>query len=138
MQAEAEAIASRRPRRVGERLAMGFLFALMAIGSLALWLGIPIGGLWALSKLTDTKANHFLAALVAIPAAMVLFAVGLAWLNRLYLRIREASQPPEDDRPWTIRGPLDYLVRWSLLLAGIAFILWFFVLAENPCSCSGC
>jgi hypothetical protein len=124
--------------RARERAALGLLLVLMAIGSLALWLGIPVGGLWALSKLTETKANHFLAALVAIPAAMVLFAVGLAWLNRLYLRIREASQPPEEDPPWTIRGPLEYFMRWSLLLAAIAFILWFFVLAENPCSCSAC
>jgi hypothetical protein len=135
--AQAEAVSSGGPR-ARERIVLGFLFVLMALGSLALWLGIPVGGLWALSKLTETKANHFLAALVAIPAAMVLFAVGLAWLNRLYLRIREASQPPEDDRPWATRGPLDYLIRWSLLLAGIAFLLWFFVLAENPCSCSAC
>jgi hypothetical protein len=129
---------ARRPPRFIERIALGFLLALMGLGSFALWLGIPVAGLWALGKVTETKSAHFVSALVAIPAIMVLFAVALAWLNRLYLRIREPSQPPEDDRPWTIRGPLDYFIRWSLLLAGLAFILWFFVLAENPCSCSGC
>jgi hypothetical protein len=134
----AGAMSARRPPRAVERLARAFLLALMAAGSFALWLGIPIAGLWALGEVTETKANHFLGALVAIPAAMVLFAVGLAWLNRLYLRIRETSQPPKDDRPWAIRGPLEFFMRWSLLLAAIAFVLWFFVLAENPCSCSGC
>jgi hypothetical protein len=125
--------------RAREKAALRLLLLLMALGSLALWIVIPIAGLWGLAKVTDTKSSHFLAALVALPTAMVLFAIGLAWMNRLYLRIRHASQPPDDDEPpWTIRGPLEFFMRWSLLIAGIAFILWFFVLAENPCSCSAC
>ena len=125
-----------RPPRASDRLASGFLLVLMALGTLALWIGIPIAGLWGLSKVTDSIGTHFLAALVVIPTAIVLFAVALTWLNRLYLRVRRASRP-EDERPWAIRGPLDFFMRWSLLLAGIAFLAWFFILAENPSSCSG-
>lgn len=130
------AVTARTRLRARERIALGFLLVLMALGSFALWIIIPIAGLWGLGKVTHSIGTHFVAALVSIPAAMILFTVGLTWVNRLYLRIRHASQPPDDEPPWTIRGPLEYFMRWSLLIAGIAFVLWFFLLAENPPSCS--
>jgi hypothetical protein len=110
----------------------------MAIGSLALWVGIPVGALWGLGEVTHSKATHFLAALVVIPTGLILFAIALGWLNRLYLRVRQASEPADEDHPALPRGPLEYFMRWSLLGAFTAFLLWFFILAERPCSCAAC
>ena len=63
----------------------------MGVGSLVLWIGLPIGVLWALSKMTESSTHHFVAALIAVPAAMALFAPALFWLNGLYLRVIGAS-----------------------------------------------
>jgi hypothetical protein len=128
---------TRRPR-ARDRLAAGFLLVLMAIGSLALWMGVPVAGLWGLGKVTHSTATHFLAALVVIPTGLILSAMALGWLNRLYLRVRQASEPADEDQAAPARGPLEYFMRWSLLAAFTAFLLWFFILAERPCSCSAC
>jgi len=64
-------------RRPLDRLAAGFLLLLMGVGSLVLWIGLPGGVLWALSRLTESSTQHFLLALIAVPAAMVLFAPAL-------------------------------------------------------------
>jgi ABC-type uncharacterized transport system permease subunit len=125
------------PVRARDRVASGFLLVLLAIGSLALWVGIPVGALWGLGQVTHSNATHFLAALVVIPTGLILFAIALGWLNRLYLRVQRSSQPP-DEQPRLITGPLEYFMRWSLLAAFTAFLLWFFILAERPCSCSAC
>jgi hypothetical protein len=132
-----EAMTTGSPR-ARDRLASGFLLALMAIGSVALWVGVPVGALWGLSKVTHSKPDHFLAALVVVPIGLILFAIVLAWLNRLYLRVQQASASSDEDRAFTTKGPLESLLRWSLLFAFVAFILWFFILAERPCSCSAC
>jgi ABC-type uncharacterized transport system permease subunit len=132
-----DAVTARSPRR-RDRLASAFLLVLIAIGSVALWVGVPVGALWGLSKVTHSNATHFLAALVVIPVGLILFGIALAWLNRLYLRVQQASQPNDAEQPRVTRGPLEYLMRWSLLFAFTAFVLWFFILAERPCSCSAC
>jgi hypothetical protein len=136
--ASASEVIATRPVRARDRLAAGFLVVLMAIGSLVLWVGVPVGALWGLGKLTHSTATHFLASLVVIPIGLILFAIGLGWLNRLYLRIHQATEPNDEEQPGPIRGPLEYFMRWSLLAAFTSFLLWFFILAERPCSCSAC
>ncbi len=42
------------------------LVALMVVGGLALWIGVPAGILWALGELTDTKSQHLLLGLLAV------------------------------------------------------------------------
>jgi hypothetical protein len=128
-----------------DRAAAAFVLCVLAVGTFALWIGIPLGGAWALGELIDTPAGHYLAGIVGIPLAMVLFAPVLFWLNRLYLRIRQASHvadaedgweeawDPEGDEPRLIpRGPLEPLLFISFAIALVAFIVWFFVFAENP------
>jgi hypothetical protein len=119
-----------------DRMAAGFLLALLALGSLTLWIGIPIGWLWVASKITGTSGSHFFAAMVGTPIAIILFGAVLAWINRLYLRIVRSgpAEPIEDeeDEPRFVRGPLEPLLVGSLAIAVAALCVWFFVLAENP------
>src|SRR5207244_1846420 len=59
---------------LGDRLAGVFVLVTLGVATLVFWLGIPIGGLWFLSKVTDSWNGHFLLSLVLIPTAMALFA----------------------------------------------------------------
>ena len=66
MHARVESVNAHDGRRPLDRLAAGFLILLLAAGSLVLWIGIPAGGLWAFSKLTNSSNDHFLLSLVFI------------------------------------------------------------------------
>ena len=122
-------------RRLGDRLAATFLLVLLGIGSLVLWIGIPAGGLWAFSKVTESSNRHFLLSLVLIPVAMALFAPALFWLNGLYLRVIGVLHPDDEDadeRRWHVRGPLETFLYLGMVVALVALFVWFFFFAENP------
>jgi hypothetical protein len=120
-------------RRPLDRLAPGFLLLVMGVGSLVLWIGIPIGVLWALSRVTESSTQHFVLAVIAVPAAMALFAPALLWLNGLYLRMIGALRPEDDEeRRWRLGGPLELLLYASMALALVALFAWIFFLGERP------
>jgi len=125
----------RRPStRALDRLAAAFLLLLLAVGSLVLWIGIPVAGLWGFSKVTDSTTAHFLLSLFLIPLAMALFAPGLFWLNGLYLRVTGVigQEDEEEDRERRIRGPLELFLLAGLVVALVAFFGWFLFLANYP------
>jgi ABC-type dipeptide/oligopeptide/nickel transport system permease component len=125
---------ARTTMRARDRLAAGFLLLVMGAGSLLLFIGIPAGVLWALSRVTESSSHHFVLSLFAIPAAMVLFAPTLFWLNDLYLRVIGAAGPEEDeeDYPRRLRGPLERFLYASMVIALVVLVLWILFLAENP------
>lgn len=127
-----------------DRLAAGFLLVLLAVGSLALWMVVPLGWLWLASKVTSSGTEHFLAAMLGMPLALIAFGLGLAWVNRLYMRVvwswapalpepgeGQADEDDEEEERFP-RGPLEPLLVGSLVVAILAFVFWFFVLAEDP------
>ena len=125
---------------IRDRAAGAFVLALLAVGCLVLWIGIPLACMWGAGKLTDDAADHYLVVLPAVLVGMILWGRGLFWLNRLYLRIRlgsrawkELNEEDEDEPRW-VRGPLEPLLVATLVLALIALFAWFFLLAENPSS----
>jgi len=117
-----------------DRLAAGFLLLLMGAGSLVLWIGIPLAGLWFFSKVTDSWNGHFLLSLTLIPVAMALFAPVLFWLNGLYLRVIGVLRAGEDDeeRRRHTRSPLEVFLYLGMVIALVALFGWFFFLAKNP------
>jgi hypothetical protein len=114
-----------------DELAAGIVYGLLALGSLALWTGIPAGALFAAAKLSTTKGGQLAAALPLTLAGMVMWGVGLMWLNGLYLRIQCSGQD-ESQAPPVVRGPLERLLVLSLGIAFVAFLVWFFAFATNP------
>jgi hypothetical protein len=129
-----------RPRAAGAgvRLIGAVLIVAMAIGSLALWIVVPLGCLWVSSKVVGSSGEEYLLGLPMTIAAMILFGMALVWLNRLYLRVTgvvaryEAEQEEFGVAPHFLRGPLEPLLVGSLVIALVAMFVWFFLLARNP------
>jgi hypothetical protein len=98
------------------------LIALMAVGSIVLWLGIPV--------------------LVGIPASMVIVGKLLSKLNRAYGELTGTTPTVRVQLPWqkSMRGErgsghprtiLDVVMVFSVSLALLCFAVWFFVFAGS-------
>jgi hypothetical protein len=133
-----EAIQTRRDLSAGDRVVAAFLWILMAVGSVAMWVGVPAGWLWVAGQITSDQTGHITLSVIGVPIAIILWARGLFWLNRLHMRVtmprlmREIEEAPEDEEPRTIRGPLEPLLVGSLAVAIVAMAVWFFFFAERP------
>ena len=115
----------------GNRLAAALLVAIMGIGSLTLWIGVPIGSAWAASKFTESSAEHFMLALLMALVGMSVFALILVWLNDVFLRTTGAERRARR-RETRLGGPLERMLAWSFAIALVALFVWFFFLAQNP------
>ena len=133
-----EAIDTRPALSTGDRLVAAFLWLLMAVGCLAMWVAVPAGWLWVAGQITADQAQHITLSVIGVPLAIILWARGLFWLNRLHMRVtlpllvRELEEAPDDEPPRPIRGPLEPLMVGSLAIALIVMAIWFFFFAETP------
>ena len=103
----------------------------------ALLTAIPVGTVWIASRMTDSIAEHFVAALPLTVLAMTVGALLVAWLNQLYLRTNGTLARLEADgragwKRTRIGGPAEPLLIFWFFVAMIAMFGWFFFLAENP------
>jgi hypothetical protein len=121
-----------------QQLVAPLLLALMAVGSFLLWTLIPAGTLWLLAQVTDSATVHYLGALAAIPAAMILFASLLARLNGAYLIVTGADRAgleegeDVDARRRRMRGPIEPLLFGSFLVAVVALGIWWLTFDHVP------
>ena len=130
---------------VGRRLAAALLIVLMAIGSIVLWLGIPIGWLYLVSRLVSSSQpsmGPYVLVLIGIPTSMVVVGKLLSKLNRVYGHVTNATTHTRLRNPWlkSMRGErdsgrprsvLDVVMVWSVALALLCFGIWFFVFAGS-------
>ena len=131
--------------QAGTGLARVALIALMAVGSVFLWIGIPIGWLWIGSQLQSDSGQAsfglYLGVLLGIIVSMV--AIGkLLWsLNGVYGRLT-GSEVVRVRMPWhrSMRGEqegrqprqiLDVVMVISVSAAGFAFLIWFLFIAGS-------
>lgn len=133
-----EAVDTRSDLSVGDRMVAGFLWILMALGSLAMWVGVPAGWLKVAGMITADQTQHIMLSLLGVPLAIIVWAKALFWLNRLHMRVtmprlmREIEEADPEDEPRIIRGPLEPLMVGSLAVAIVAMTIWFFFFAERP------
>jgi hypothetical protein len=127
------------------KLAALILILLMSIGSIVLWIGIPLGWIVLASHMTDTAAptlGPYLLVLFGIPVTMFLFGRLLGRLNAMYGAITGTAPEVEWRPPWlkSMRGErdtprpssmLDVVMIASVTLALIAFAIWFFAFAGS-------
>ena len=115
------------------------LIALMAIGSIAMWVALPVGLVWIASQLTDStqpSMGPYLLILFGLPIGMGLIGKGLGRLDRMYAEA--GGEVPQRYRPgWTrsMRAGRDEGRKWSILdrvmlvsvaLCLVAMAIWFF------------
>ena len=129
----------------GRLVLAALLILAMAIGSIVLWLGIPIGWLYLASRIAKSSQpsmGPYLLVLVGIPASMVVVGKLLSRLNRAYGAVTGAPPAARTRRAWmkSLRGEresgrtrtvLDVVMVWSVALALLCFAIWFFAFAGS-------
>jgi hypothetical protein len=127
------------------RLLGALLIGLMAVGSILLWIGIPVGWLFLVSRLVDSaqpSMGPYVLVLVGIPATMIAMGKVLAILDRAYGRVTRAAPRARVQSPWhrSLRGDrrparersvLDVVMVASVALAVVCFAVWFFLFAGS-------
>jgi hypothetical protein len=120
------------------------LVALMALGSVVMWIGVPLALVYLASKLADTpkpSMGPYLVVIVGLPIGMALVGKGLGALNRAHIRL--TGTEVDQYRPgWTrsMRGErvvqrrggvLDTVMIVSVAIAAVCFAVWFFGFAGS-------
>jgi heme/copper-type cytochrome/quinol oxidase subunit 2 len=107
--------------------ASGVLVLLMMLGAgLVLWVGVPVGWLYIGSQVqgaTESVGTAILVMLVGVVVSIVAVVPILGWLNRKHLELRAA-------RGLDTHGQtaLEAVMTVSVVIAVIAFVIWFFVI----------
>jgi hypothetical protein len=121
------------------------LVLLMAVGSVVLWIGIPVGWVWVASRTVKTSQptlGPYLLVLCATPLTMWLWGKLLFRLNDVYSRLTGQTHEVRAQLPWhkSMRGErssnrpttvLDLVMIVSVSLALTAFGVWFFFFAGS-------
>jgi hypothetical protein len=136
----------RRRRLLWSPVAL-LLVLLMAAGSIAMWIGLPLGLIWLASALSDSSEpslGPYLLILLGLPVGM--FAIGrcLGVLDRAHGRITGRLDDAPVRAAWLQsmrdeRGPrrrrrsvLDTVMIVSVVAALVAGAIWFLAFAGSP------
>ena len=121
------------------------LVLLMGVGSVVMWLGIPLALVYAASQLADTSAptlGPYLLVFIGLPIGMAIMAKLLGYLDRVHQVYTRTNDDRPVQAPWMrsmrgergstrTRGVLDTVMIVSVIAALVLFGLWFFVLAGS-------
>ncbi len=121
------------------------MIGLMALGSIIMWVASPVGWLFLASRLTSSSQptiGPYLAVLVGIVITAVVIGKVLGTLNRLHMRYTGLDKGRQHHRAWNRsmrdarvssreRGVLEPVMAWSVGIAMLAFLVWFFVFAGS-------
>ena len=131
----------------GASLAATFVVAVMVLGAFSMWTAIPWGWIWIGSMISDSQqpsGGPYMVVFFGIVCSILVMAWVLSRLNRLYVRITGTTQLSARYLPaWRKslsderQGPggmnvLEAVILASVLLAGAALAIWFFIAAGSP------
>jgi hypothetical protein len=112
-----------RTRR-GGGLEAGLLAVAIVLGCQALWLVVPVGTLWLLTRLSGDAAVILITGLIAMPLALTAVAWMLGRANRRYLRL-------VGNRGGWRRGPLEVALPASVTIGILTALVWFVFFANH-------
>jgi hypothetical protein len=133
-------------RTIARRPVALFLILLMAVGSVFLWIGIPVGWLYLASRMVNTSQptlGPYLLVIFGIPVTMVIVGKVLFKLDGVYQRVTGQASEVQFRAPWlkSMRGEragsgrkltvLEMTMVVSVSIAVTAFGLWFFLFAGS-------
>jgi hypothetical protein len=122
-----------------------FLIALMALGSVFMWLGLPALLVYLASRVADSpnpSMGPYLLIIIGLPVGMVAVGKLLGTLDRYHGRITGLDDGRPEQATWlkSMRGErerrrrrsvLDTVMIVSVGVALIAFAVWFFAFAGS-------
>jgi hypothetical protein len=132
-------------RRALSKPAALILILLMAAGSVAMWVVVPVAWLYLGSQLQEGSTpslGPYLLVLAGIVASMVVIGKLLGWLDRVYAIVIGVSREKRVQAPWhkSMRGDrgsgrertvLDGVMIVSVTVALVVFGVWFFAFAGS-------
>jgi hypothetical protein len=121
------------------------LIALMAFGSVLMWLGVPVGLVYLASRIADSPTpsmGPYLLILIGLPVGMVAVGKVLGALDRYHGRITGLDDGKPQQAAWmtSMRGDrerkrrrsvLDTVMMVSVAIALVLSAVWFFGFAGS-------
>ena len=131
-------------RTIAEKPAALLLILLMAVGSISLWLVIPLAWIYLVSRIVKTTQptlGSYLLILFGVPTSMFIVGKLLYRLNGVYERLTGQDPEVQVQLPWhrSMRGErapqrrttvLELVMMLSVSLALVVFGIWFFFFAH--------
>jgi hypothetical protein len=122
-----------------------FLVLLMAVGSVVMWLGVPLGLIYAASKFAGSanpSVGPYLLVFIGLPIGMAIVGKLLGYLDRAHSRLTGRADEGPRRASWlkSMRaertsnrrgGILDTVMIVSVGVAFVAFAVWFFGFAGS-------
>jgi hypothetical protein len=128
-------------------MAATFVVAVRMLGAVSMWTVIPFGWIWIGSMISSSQqpsGGPYMVVFFGIVCSIIAMAWVLSRLNRLYARITGSTKLPtrylpawrkslsdERESPHGM-SVLEAVILTSVLLAGAAMAVWFFVAAGSP------
>ncbi|HEX8084344.1 MAG TPA: hypothetical protein VF529_08640 [Solirubrobacteraceae bacterium] len=133
-------------RTAGRGAVAAFLVLVMAVGSVLMWIGVPVFWLWLASRIADSSQPSlglYVLVLVGIVVSMAIVGKGLGAVNHIHMGITGTLPQKREQTIWlrSMRaerevkrqtGVLGIVMAWSVSVALLCFGFWFFVLAGSP------
>jgi hypothetical protein len=132
-------------RTAGRSTVAPLLVLVMAVGSVLMWIGVPVFWLWLASRIADSSQPSlglYVLVLVGIVASMALIGKGLGTVNHIHMGITGTLPAKREQTIWlrSMRGErevkrqtgvLGLVMAWSVSVALVLFGIWFFFFAEG-------
>ena len=130
----------------GKSVAASLIFVAMLCAALSLWTALPLTWLYIGSKVSRTQfpaEAPYAVVIVGLIASIVIVAWLISRLNRLYMEITGTNRLTPMRPSWmrSMRDTtapaasttvVEAVLMGSVLLAGLALSVWFFLLAGSP------
>jgi hypothetical protein len=133
-------------RSFGRNMAATVVFFAMLLAAFSLWTLIPLGWVYIASKLSHSQfpsMGPYMALIVGIIVTVLVDAWLIGRLNDLYVRVTGSNRLVQSRPNWlkSLRdtGPVrdtvtvvEAVMMSSVVLAAVALVTWFFLLAGSP------
>ena len=127
-------------------MAAGVVFVAMLLAAFSLWTAIPLSWVYIASKVSHTQfpsGGPYAVVAAGIIASVLIVSWLIGRLNNLYIRITGTNRLARCARPGcaacatprrsTARSTVvEAVLMGSVMLAGMALTIWFFLLAGSP------
>ena len=128
------------------RLAAAALAVAIVFGSLFLWIGVPVLGMWIAVQITTSNVGFLFATLGGIPLTMIATGFAIYRLNAVYESIRPGERhAPRSRSAWNVslsderagfrrerppRPLVDVAMTASAVTALVLLLVWVFFIAQ--------